>query len=183
MIKLIYGASLLKSIHVMCHIYTIVWFLGRHAEISNRLQCRAKLVPYWLWQPPDALHKGRNTSVALEKNHVIIIITTWSHNVSSFYKLFPRGPVRGIDLFPDTVCKLRSCRQILSRLRVDLRENPTKQYHSDDNIATRPILKMYILRQMRIFNALNSDGYSTGNAPPSGNNEQCWLSIGPVLEI
>ena len=26
MIKLIYGASLLKSIHVMCHIYTIVWF-------------------------------------------------------------------------------------------------------------------------------------------------------------
>ena len=31
--------------------------------------------------------------------------------------------------------------------------------------------KMYIPGQIRIFNALNSDGYSTGNAPPSGNNE------------
>ena len=29
---------------------------------------------------------------------------------------------------------------------------------------------MYIPGQIRIFNALSSDGYSTGNAPPSGNN-------------
>ena len=74
-------------------------------------------------------------------------------------------------------------------LRADLRENPIKQwasrdaliqsagsisnsarYHSDANIALGPILKMYIPGQIRIFNALNSDGYSTGNAPPSGNN-------------
>ena len=44
------------------------------------------------------------------------------------------------------------------------------RYHSDANIALGPILKMYIPGQIRIFNALNSDGYSTGNAPPSGNN-------------
>ena len=44
------------------------------------------------------------------------------------------------------------------------------RYHSDANIAQGPILKMYIPGQIRIFNALNSDGYSTGNAPPSGNN-------------
>ena len=36
--------------------------------------------------------------------------------------------------------------------------------HSDANIALGPILKMYIPRQIRIFNALNNDGYSTGNA-------------------
>ena len=29
---------------------------------------------------------------------------------------------------------------------------------------------MYIPGQIRIFNALKSDGYSTGIAPPSGNN-------------
>ena len=99
--------------------------------------------------------------------------------------------MRGVDLIPDTVCKSRWCRQILSRLRADLRENPIKQwasrdaliqsagsisdsarYHSDANIALGPILKMYIPGQIRIFNALNSDGYSTGNAPPSGNNIQ-----------
>ena len=97
--------------------------------------------------------------------------------------------MRGVDLIPDTVCKSRWCRQIPSRLRADLRENPIKQwasrdaliqsagsisdiarYHSDANIALGPILKMYIPGQIRIFNALNSDGYSTGNAPPSGNN-------------
>ena len=80
---------------------------------------------------------------------------------------------------------------LLSRLRADLRENPTKQwasrdalihsagsisnsarYHSVANIVQGPILKMYIPGQIRIFNALKSDGYSTGNAPPSGNNGQ-----------
>ena len=44
------------------------------------------------------------------------------------------------------------------------------RYHSDANIAQGPILKMYIPGQIWIFNALKSDGYSTGNAPPSGNN-------------
>ena len=101
------------------------------------------------------------------------------------------SPVWGINLIPYTVCKSRLCRRILSRLRADLRENPTKQwasrdtliqsagsisnsarYHSDANIALGPILKMYIPGQIRISNALNSDGYSTGNAPPSGNNNQ-----------
>ena len=101
------------------------------------------------------------------------------------------SPVRGVSLTPDTVCKSRSCRQILSRLRADLRENTTKQlasrdaliqsagsisnsarHHSDANIALGPILKMYIPGQIRIFNVLISDGYSTGNAPPSGNNRQ-----------
>ena len=105
------------------------------------------------------------------------------------------SPVRGVSLIPDTVCKSRPCRQILSRLCADLRENPTKQwasrdaliqsagsisncaiYHSDANIALGPILKMYIPGQIRIFNALNSDGYSIGNAPPSGNNERLCLS-------
>ena len=98
---------------------------------------------------------------------------------------------------PRSVCKSRWCRQILSRLRADLRENPTKQwasrdafiqsagsisnsarYHCDANIALGPILKMYIPGQIRIFNALNSDGYSTGNAPPSGNNEPYKISYG-----
>ena len=98
--------------------------------------------------------------------------------------------MRGVNSIPDTVCKSGWCRQILSRLRADLRENPIKQwasrdaliqsvgsisnsarYHSDANIAQGPILKMYIPGQIRIFNALNSDGYSTGNALPSGNND------------
>ena len=92
---------------------------------------------------------------------------------------------------PDTVCKSRWYRQILPRLGAELRENPIKQwasrdaliqlagsisnsarYHCDANIALGPILKMYIRGQIRIFNALNSDGYSTGNAPPSGNNNK-----------
>ena len=99
--------------------------------------------------------------------------------------------MRGVNLIQDTVCKSQWCRQILSRLRADLRENPTKRwassdaliqsagsisksarYRSDANIALGPILKMYIPGQIRIFNALNYDGYSTGNAPPSGNNER-----------
>ena len=108
------------------------------------------------------------------------------------------SPVWGINLIPYTVCKSRLCRRILSRLRADLRENPTKQwasrdtliqsagsisnsarYHSDANIALGPILKMYIPGQIRISNARNSDGYSTGNAPPSGNNAGILL-IGPL---
>ena len=107
--------------------------------------------------------------------------------------------MRGVDLIPDTVCKSRWCRQILSCLRADLRENPIKQwasrdaliqsagsisdsarYHSDANIALGPILKMYIPGQIRIFNALNSDGYSTGNAPPSGNNRWYGLTLIPA---
>ena len=106
------------------------------------------------------------------------------------------SPVRGVNLIPDAVCKSRSYRQILSRLRADLRENPTKhwvsrdaliqsagsisnsaRYHSYANIALGPILKMYIPGQIRIFNALNSDSYSTGNAPPSGNNGQLCVSL------
>ena len=109
------------------------------------------------------------------------------------------SPVWGINLVPYTVCKSRLCRRILSRLRADLRENPTKQwasrdtliqsagsisnsarYHSDANIALGPILKMYIPGQIRISNALNSDGYSTGNAPPSGNNADWIPSSGTV---
>ena len=114
--------------------------------------------------------------------------------------------MRDVDLIPDTVCKSRWCRQILSRLRADLRENPIKQwasrdaliqsagsisdsarYHSDANIALGPILKMYIPGQIRIFNALNSDGYSTGNAPPSGNNTDynmtVWILAGNYISF
>ena len=99
------------------------------------------------------------------------------------------NPMRGVNSSQDTVCKSQSCWRILSCLRVDLRENPIKQwalrdvliqsagsisnstrYHSDANIPLGLILKMYIPGQIRNFNALNSDGYSTGNAPPSGNN-------------
>ena len=106
------------------------------------------------------------------------------------------SPVWGVNLIPDTVCKSQSCRRILSRLRADLRESPSKQwasrdaliqsagsipnsarYHTDANIALGPILKMYIPGQMRIFNALNSDGYFTGNAPPSGNNIRYLYAI------
>ena len=61
---------------------------GCHANSA-----RAKRGRYWLWQPPEALQEGRYTSVAPEQNHAIIIITTWSHNVSSFYKLFACGSV------------------------------------------------------------------------------------------
>ena len=97
--------------------------------------------------------------------------------------------VRGVNFIPDTVCESRPCQRNLSRLRADLRENHNKQwasldvliqsagsisssarYHSDANMALGPILKLYIPGQIRIFNALNSDGYSTGNAPPSNNN-------------
>ena len=45
---------------------------------------RATRGRYWLWQPPEALQEGWYTSVAPEQNHAIIIITTWSHDVSSF---------------------------------------------------------------------------------------------------
>ena len=111
------------------------------------------------------------------------------HRFISFLGAVPSREGRGVNLIPNTVCKSRSCRQIFSRLLADLRDNPTKQwasrdaliqsagsisnsarYHSDANIALGPILKMYIPGQIRIFNALNSDGYSTCNAPPSGNN-------------
>ena len=129
-----------------------------------------------------ALQEGRYISVAPEHNHAINVITTWSHNVSSFYTFFcvQFTPVRGVNLIPNTVW---SCRRILSRLCADLRENTTKQwgsrdaliqstgsisdsarYHGDANIALGPILKMYIPGQIHFFNALNSDGYSTGNA-------------------
>ena len=78
-----------------------------------------------------------------------------------------------------------------SRLRADLRESLSKtmgiqsagsisnstRCHSDASIALGPILKMYIPGQIRIFNALNSDGYSTGNAPPSGNNEGYHINV------
>ena len=37
---------------------------------------------------------------------------------------------------------------------------------------------MYIPGQIRIFNALNSDSYSTGNAQPSGNNTQYYMQSG-----
>ena len=50
------------------------------------------------------------------------------------------------------------------------------RYHSDANIALGPILKMYIHGQIRIFKALNSDSYSTGNASPSGNNDPIIIS-------
>ena len=60
-------------------------FLGRHAGISARLQCRGRL--------SEALQEGRYTSVAPEQTHAIIIITTWSHDVSSFYKVFACGSV------------------------------------------------------------------------------------------
>ena len=52
----------------------------------------------------------------------------------------------------------------------------TKQWASRDTLIqsagsiSNSALKMYIPGQIRISNALNSDGYSTGNAPPSGNN-------------
>ena len=61
---------------------------GCHANSA-----RAKRGRYWLWQPPEALQEGRYTSVAPEQNHAISIITTWSHNVLSFYKLFACGSV------------------------------------------------------------------------------------------
>ena len=61
---------------------------GCHANSA-----RAKRGRYWLWQPPEALQEGRYTSVAPEQNHAIIIITTWSDNALSFYKLFACGSV------------------------------------------------------------------------------------------
>ena len=100
-------------------IFTIVWFLGRW-YIGPTAMPRAAVTPLALlaWQPPEALLEGRYTSVAAEQNHVIFIITTWSYYVSSFYKLFIL--VGGVVLIPDTVCKSRSLRRILSRLRADL---------------------------------------------------------------
>ena len=116
-------------------------------------------------------------------------LTMYHHFISFLCAVQSR---EGVTLIPDAVCKSRWCNlDKFSRLRADLRENPIKQwasrdaliqsagsisnsarYHSDANIALGPILKMYIPGQIRIFNALNSDGYSTGNAPPSGNNHQ-----------
>ena len=84
------------------HLYNSVIFEG--ATLVYRPDCNAEggchansalasLGRYWLWQPPEALQEGRYTSVSPEKIHAIIIITTWSHDVSLFYKLFARGPV------------------------------------------------------------------------------------------
>ena len=43
---------------------------------------------------------------------------------------------------------------------------------------------MYIPGQIRIFNALNSDGYSTGNASASGNDESyIMLAAGPYANM
>ena len=136
-------------------------------------------------------HCRRDDIPAWHPNKIILLsllpldLTTYHHFIR-FCMHFSLA--KGVNLIPDTVCKSQWCRQILSRLRTDLRENPTKQwassdaliqsagsisnsarYHSDTNMALGPILKMYIPGQIRIFNALNNDGYSTGNAPPSGN--------------
>ena len=81
------------------NIYTIVWFLtAPHWNIGPTAMSRAAVTPiysaftslgcYWLWQPPEALQEGWYTSLAREQNHAIIIITIWSHDVSSFCKPF-----------------------------------------------------------------------------------------------
>ena len=81
----------------MLYLYNSVIFEGAtlvyRPDCNAEGGCHASLGRYWLWQPPEALQEGRYTSVAPEQNHAIIIITTWSHNVSSFYKLFACGSV------------------------------------------------------------------------------------------
>ena len=81
-------------------LYNSVIFEG--ATLVYRPDCNAEGGchgnSYWLWQPPEALQEGRYTSVAPEQNHAIFIITTWSHNVSSSYKLFVCGSVPWVAL-------------------------------------------------------------------------------------
>ena len=92
----------IETCHLDWQLYNSVIFEG--ATLVYRPDCnaeggchansaRAKRGRYWLWQPPEALQEGRYTSVAPEQNHAISIITTWSHNVLSFYKLFACGSV------------------------------------------------------------------------------------------
>ena len=102
------------------YLYNSVIFRAPRWYIGPTAMPRAAVTPMALlaWQPPEALLEGRYTSVAAEQNHAIFIITTWFYYVSSFYKLFIL--VRGVVLIPDTVCKSRSLRRILSRLRADL---------------------------------------------------------------
>ena len=132
---------------------------------SRPRHCRRDDIPAW--------RPNKITLLSL----LPLVLTMYRRFISFLCAVHSR---EGRWLNPDTVCKSRWCRQILSRMRADLRENPIKQwasrdaliqsagsisnsprYHSDANIALGPILKMYIPGQIRIFNALDSDGYCT----------------------
>ena len=84
-LRLIY-ALLSPLLCCMQYLYKSVFFEG--PTLVYRPDCNAEdgchANSYWLWQRPEALQEGRYTSVASEQNPAIIIITTWSHNVSSF---------------------------------------------------------------------------------------------------
>ena len=186
-------------------IYTIVWFLrAPRWYIGPTAMPRAAVTPTAPEWSEGAIgcdshprHCRRDDIPAWRPNKITLLSLlpldlTMYHRFISFLRAVQSRDGRW--LIPDAVYKSGSCRQILSRLRADLRENPTKQwascdaliqsarsisnsarYHSDTNKALGPILKMYIPGQIGIFNALNSDGYSTGNAPPSGNNDLYWI--------
>ena len=94
---MIYHNHCSAEFNSMTYSYNSVIFEGAtlvyRPDCNTEGGCHAKRGRYWLWQPPEALQEGRYTSVLPEQNHAIIIITTWSPNVSSFYKLFVRGSV------------------------------------------------------------------------------------------
>ena len=115
---------------------------------SRPRHCRRDDIPAW--------HPNKITLLSL-----LPLDLTMYHCFISFLRAVQS--CRGVNFILDTICNSRWCRQILPRLRADLRENPTKQWasrdaliqsagsisnsarhHRDANIALGPILKMYI---------------------------------------
>ena len=105
------------------------------------------------------------------RNHTIIIITTWSHDVSSFYKLFACGSlpwlpwgalIKSQILF---VSHDRVDKSSLACVRTWERTVTPISPWGRDWKCTFP--GKYAFSTPSIV----SDGYSTGNAPPSGNND------------
>ena len=150
----------------MTYIYTIVWFCSG-ATLVYRPDCNAEggchansdCDSHPRHCRRDDIRAWRPNKITLSS--LLPLDLTTHHRFISFLRAVQSHEGRW--LIPDTVCKSRSCRQILSRLRADLREKPTKQwtsrdvliqsagsisnnarYHSDANIALGPILKMYI---------------------------------------
>ena len=106
----------------------------------------------------EALQRGARPKWRYYMHHYYHLISQCIIVLQAFCVRF--SPMRGVNLIPNAICRSRSCRRILSRLRADLRENPTKQWasrdaltqsagsisnstlcHSDVNIAIGPILK------------------------------------------
>ena len=179
--------SQLSAVITRSNIYTIVWFLrAPRWYIGPTAMPRAAVTPIAPERSEGAIgcdsrprHCRRDDIPAWRPNKITLLTLlpldlTMYHRFISF--LCVVQSLRDVNLIPDTVCKSKQWASRDALIQSAGSISNSARYHSDANIALGPILKMYISGQIRIFNALNSDGYSTGNAPPSGNNVRYFIN-------